>query len=210
MILFSFWFVIFPAYLYFSILDNSDLAAPYPCFKNGDQEDSILSPKKKEKILESTFSIEHIFLDHLSLAQVSHPSFRPRLLKSKSLILRCWSVLISFSNPIDLNLNVFLSLNVKKLFWLSPWSLGGEKGGSFLKVHLHYLKIKRDDQSLRETSGPSGKRLKVRWTKWRSSRLTVAQKKTAIQPPREILSRKNLSIWWRLQSNYSKQAISYQ
>jgi hypothetical protein len=89
MILFSFWFVIFPAYLYFSILDNSDLAAPYPCFKNGDQEDSILSPKKKEKILESTFSIGHIFLDHLSLAQVSHPSFRPPLLKSKSLILRC-------------------------------------------------------------------------------------------------------------------------
>ncbi len=87
--LFSFWFAIFPAYLCFSILDNSDLAAPYPCFKNEDQEDSILSPKKKEKILESTFSIEHIFLDHLSLAQVSHPSFRPPFLKSKSLILRC-------------------------------------------------------------------------------------------------------------------------
>lgn len=86
--LFSFWFTIFPAYLCFSILDNSDLAAPYPCFANSDQEDSIFSPKKKEKSLESTFFIKHTYLNHLSLVQVSHPSFQLPRLNSTWLILR--------------------------------------------------------------------------------------------------------------------------
>ncbi|OGP63058.1 MAG: hypothetical protein A2170_11765 [Deltaproteobacteria bacterium RBG_13_53_10] len=89
--LLSFWFVIFPAYLYFSFLDQSDLAAPYPCFKSSDQEDSTSGSKKKEKSLESTFFIKHTYLDHLSLVQVSHPSFqRPRLNSTwLTLRLRC-------------------------------------------------------------------------------------------------------------------------
>ena len=86
--LLSFWFVVFPAYLYFSFLDHSDLAAPYPCFESSDQEDSISGSKKKEKSLESTFFIKHTYLDHPSLVQVSHPSFQLPRLTSTCLILR--------------------------------------------------------------------------------------------------------------------------
>jgi hypothetical protein len=89
LIVLSLWFVIFPAYLYFILLDKSDLTAPYPCFKSSDQEDSILGPKKKEKILESTLFIKHILLDHVALARVSNPSFQLPPFNSKSLILRC-------------------------------------------------------------------------------------------------------------------------
>ncbi len=89
--LFSFWFAIFPAYLFFSILDSSDLAAPHPRFENSDQEDSISSQKKKEKNSDSTFFTRHTSLNHLSPEQVSHPSFQLPRLNSTWLILnlRC-------------------------------------------------------------------------------------------------------------------------
>ena len=86
--LLSFWFAIFPAYLCFSILDNSDLAAPYPCLTNSDQEDSISSSKKKEKNLESTFFKKHTHWGPLSLVQVSHPSFYLPRLNSTPRVLR--------------------------------------------------------------------------------------------------------------------------
>jgi len=85
----SFWLLIFPAYLYYSTLDDLDVASPHKCFKKIDQEDSILSSEKKEKILGLIFFIKHVFKTTFFLERV--PSFSLQLLplNSRSLILRC-------------------------------------------------------------------------------------------------------------------------
>lgn len=88
-LLFSFWFLILPAYLYFSNLDDLDIATFYICFENIDQEDSIPGLEKKEKILELTFFIKQILTVQLSLSRISNLSYQPPTLGSKSLILRC-------------------------------------------------------------------------------------------------------------------------
>jgi hypothetical protein len=88
-ILCSLWLLISAAYLHYSTLDDFDIAPPFPCLKNIDQDDSILNSEKKEKVLELTFSINHIFITKLILPWV--PNFLHQLppLNLKSLILRC-------------------------------------------------------------------------------------------------------------------------
>jgi hypothetical protein len=88
-VLFSFWFLIFPAYLYFSIIDNSDIPPSSPLFEKIDQEDSIPISGEKENILELTFSIKHALITYLSLAWVPNLSYQLPALDSKPLILRC-------------------------------------------------------------------------------------------------------------------------
>lgn len=87
--LFSSWFLIFPAYLNFSTLDDLDLTYPYLCFEKIDQEDSIPNSEKKEKILELIFFIKHILIDHLSLTRVPNFPYPLPALNSELLILRC-------------------------------------------------------------------------------------------------------------------------
>ena len=89
-ILFSFWSVILPAYLYFSYLDNLDDISFCTSFQNNDQEDSIPSLKAKEGTLLSTVFVQQIITLHSSLAMI--PDFVYPLslsLDSKSPILRC-------------------------------------------------------------------------------------------------------------------------
>ncbi len=88
-ILFSFWFLVFPAYLYFSIIDASDLTPSYPLIGKMDQEDSIPISGEKEKILELTFSVKHVLTTHLSRAWVPNLSDQLPALDSKPLVLRC-------------------------------------------------------------------------------------------------------------------------
>lgn len=88
-ILCSLWLLIFPAYLRYSTLDDFDIAPPFPCLKNIDQDDSILNSEKKEKILELTFSINHIFITKLFYPRVPNFLHQLPLLNLKSLILRC-------------------------------------------------------------------------------------------------------------------------
>ena len=81
--------MIFPAYLYFSTIDNSDITPSHPVFGKIDQEDSILSSGQKEKILGLTFFIEHFIETNVVHEEI--PSCSPQLppLNSNSLILRC-------------------------------------------------------------------------------------------------------------------------
>ena len=88
-IFFSFWFLIFPAYLCFSILDDSDITPSYPVFGTIDQEDSIANSGEKENILELTFFMKNALIAHFSLAWVPNLSYQLPVLNSKSLILRC-------------------------------------------------------------------------------------------------------------------------
>jgi hypothetical protein len=88
-ILFSLWFLIFPAYLYFSILDDSDITPSYPLFEKNDQEDSIPISGEKGDILELTFFIKHVLIDHLSLVWVTNLSYHLTPLNSRSMILLC-------------------------------------------------------------------------------------------------------------------------
>jgi hypothetical protein len=84
----SFWFLVFPAYLHFSILDESDLTSCYPCFKNMDQDDSIVTAEKEkasglnliaETFVASGFSVEGI---SIFFPQISDQHL-------ESLVLRC-------------------------------------------------------------------------------------------------------------------------
>jgi hypothetical protein len=88
-VLFSFWFLILPAYLNFSILDDSDMTPFYACFENIDQGNSITTLDKKEKILILTFFIEHTLIANFSRDRVPNLSYQLPTLNSKSLILRC-------------------------------------------------------------------------------------------------------------------------
>ena len=87
--LLSFSLMILPAYLSFSILDDSDITPSYPVFENIDQDDSILGPEQREEIFNSTFSVKHIFIAQPFLAWVSNLSDHPSASNSRSLILRC-------------------------------------------------------------------------------------------------------------------------
>lgn len=87
--LFSLWMVIHPAYLFFSILDESDLSAPYPCFKNMDQEDFIPAFKKKERPFEFVSLIRHVLVPHWSIGLILTPQYILPLLHSPIAVLRC-------------------------------------------------------------------------------------------------------------------------
>ena len=87
-ILFSFWILIFPLYLYFSILDDLDIASFYVCIENIDEEDSIPRSEKNEMISIFTSYIEHTLIAHLPLVWIPNLSNQLRTLNSKSLILR--------------------------------------------------------------------------------------------------------------------------
>ena len=89
-ILFSFWSVILPAYLYFSYLDNLDDISFCASFENNDQEDSIPSLEAKEITLISTVFVQHMIILHSSLTRLPDLAYLlPLSLDSKSLILRC-------------------------------------------------------------------------------------------------------------------------
>jgi hypothetical protein len=88
-ILFSLWILIFPAYLYFSILDDLDIVSFDTCIENIDQEDSIPILEKKQMILILTFFIKDILIAHLPLGGIPNLSNQLPTLNSKSLILRC-------------------------------------------------------------------------------------------------------------------------
>ncbi len=88
-VLFSFWILIFPSYIYFSTLGDSDITSYYPVFGTNDQEDSISCLEKKEMILILTFFIKHIAIAKLSLSLIPNLSSQLTTLNSKSLILRC-------------------------------------------------------------------------------------------------------------------------
>ncbi len=87
--LLSFCLIILPAYLNFSILDDSDITPSYPVFEKIDQDDSILSPEQRKEIFNLTFFVKHILIVQHFLAWVSNLSDQPSALNSKSLILRC-------------------------------------------------------------------------------------------------------------------------
>lgn len=84
----SFWFLVFPAYLHFSALDELDIIPPHPCFKNIDQEDSIVTAEK-EKILGLNLIVGQ-FLENSPLVE-QILTFFPQIssLNPKSLVLRC-------------------------------------------------------------------------------------------------------------------------
>ena len=87
--LLSFSLMILPAYLSFSISDDSDINPSYPVFENIDQNDSILGPEQRGEIFNLTFSVRHILIAQPFLAWVSNLSDHPSALSSRSLILRC-------------------------------------------------------------------------------------------------------------------------
>lgn len=90
-IVLSLWYVVLPAYAYFVFLDNSDLNPSYPCIKNADEGDSMACPKKREKVLDSPFTVKYVHFEQTSALEIFDPLFGPQLppLKSTSLILRC-------------------------------------------------------------------------------------------------------------------------
>jgi len=88
-LLFSFWFSIFPAYLYFSTLDASDINSASSSLENIDEEDSTPNLGKEERVAGSTFLIKRIFTDYLFLTQVPNLFFQLQTPDAKPLILRC-------------------------------------------------------------------------------------------------------------------------
>jgi hypothetical protein len=84
----SSWFLVFPAYLHFSILDESDLSSSYPCFKNMDQDDSIVTAEKEKasglNLIVETFVGSGFFVEGVSIffPQISNQHL-------ESLVLRC-------------------------------------------------------------------------------------------------------------------------
>ena len=87
--LLSFCLIILPAYLNFSILDDSDVTPSYPVFEKIDQDDSILNPEQREDIFNLTFFVKHILMARPFFAWVSSLLDQPSALNSRSLILRC-------------------------------------------------------------------------------------------------------------------------
>jgi hypothetical protein len=88
-VLFSFWYLLFPVYLYFSIIDASDLAPSYPLFEKMNQEGSTAISDEKQKILKSTSFIIHALITQLPLALVPNPLCQLPVPDSKPLVLRC-------------------------------------------------------------------------------------------------------------------------
>ncbi len=87
--LLTYWFMILPAYLNSSILDDSDIAPFYPVIGKIDQDDSILCSEKKQKILELTFFARHIPFSLPLFEWVSGPLDQSPGSDLKSPILRC-------------------------------------------------------------------------------------------------------------------------
>jgi hypothetical protein len=81
--------MILPAYLNFSILDDSDIAPSYPVIERIDQDDSILCLEKKQWIFKFTFSAKHIPKTLPLFARVSGLLDQSPGLNSTSPILRC-------------------------------------------------------------------------------------------------------------------------
>ena len=88
-VLLSFWFLLFPAYLDFSILDDSDMTPSYPALGKIDQDDLILSSENREKILKSTVFTKDVLKPQPILTWISNPLDQFPVLNSKPLILRC-------------------------------------------------------------------------------------------------------------------------
>ncbi len=86
-VLLSFCLIIFPAYLDFSILEDSDITPLSPVLETIDLDDSILS--SEEKIFELTFFIQHILIVQCFLAWVRNLFDQPPALNSTLPILRC-------------------------------------------------------------------------------------------------------------------------
>jgi len=84
----SFWFLVFPAYLHFSALDEVDIIPPHPCFKNMDQDDSIVTAEKEKasglNLIVETFVGSGFFVEGVSI-------FFPQISNQHldSLVLRC-------------------------------------------------------------------------------------------------------------------------
>ena len=87
-LLFSFWFSAFPACLYLSTLDASDINS-VSSFENLDDEDSTSNLEKNKKVAGSTFLIKHMVMDFLFLTQVPNLFFQLQTAVAKPLILRC-------------------------------------------------------------------------------------------------------------------------
>ena len=85
---FSVWFSISPAYLYFSILDASDINS-VSSLENIDEEDLTPNLDKNKKVAGSTYLINHMFMDFLFLTQVPNLFFQLQTPDAKPLILRC-------------------------------------------------------------------------------------------------------------------------
>jgi len=84
----SSWLLIFPAYLHFSALDEVDIIPPHPCFKNIDQDDSIVTAEKEKasgfSLIVETFAGNGFFIEGVTI-------FFPQISNQylKSLVLRC-------------------------------------------------------------------------------------------------------------------------
>ena len=88
-LLFFFWFSIFPAYPYFSTLDVLDPYSLSSSLENIEEEDSISHLDKKERVGGSTFFIKAMFINYLSLMESLNPFFQLQTSDEKHLILRC-------------------------------------------------------------------------------------------------------------------------
>ncbi len=88
-VLLSLCLIIFPAYLNFSILGDSEITPSNPVLEEIDQDDPILSSEKGKKIFNLTFFIQHILIVQSFLVWVLSILDQPPTLNSKSLILRC-------------------------------------------------------------------------------------------------------------------------
>jgi hypothetical protein len=85
---FSFWFSIFPAYLYFSTLDASYINS-VSSLENIDEEDSTPNLDKNTKVAASAFLIKHMFMNFFFLTQLPNLFFQLKTSDAKPLILRC-------------------------------------------------------------------------------------------------------------------------
>jgi hypothetical protein len=88
-ILFSFWFLIFPAYLHFLHFNHLDSASPGKHFKKIHEEDTSLIFERKEKNLGSTLFVKHLFGIAAVFERVPSYLLQVPPSDSISLILRC-------------------------------------------------------------------------------------------------------------------------
>jgi len=89
MALFSFWFLIFPAFLYYCTLDASDLVSPCLSLQDLDQEYSIPDAEKQPKVLHPSLSLGDILIIYLSPVRLPKLSNALLPCASTSVILRC-------------------------------------------------------------------------------------------------------------------------
>jgi len=81
--------MIFPAVLDSSILDDSDISPSYPVLGKTDQDESILSSRKREKIVKSALFIRNTLNPQPVLGWISNLLDQCPTSNSKSLVLRC-------------------------------------------------------------------------------------------------------------------------